>query len=729
MSNLAHSTLVSWLRDLNDLDLTRDLDGRSLRVTVDGISWESPRLLDVPAERYLEFYYHMGLTRAVDREIVKLSRQGLAFGKHLMCTGNEASAVGATHALAQEDWITLGIRDLGAFVVRGVDPACLLAQACGRTTGLTGGWDGSLHMGSRQHRIAGLVSHLGTLTAIGTGCAFAEQYRETGNAVLSIVGEGSTSTGDVHEALNIASVLRLPIVILIENNQWAFGTPTRLQYAVPTLALRALAYGSHVEGYCIDGTNVLSVYQTVRDALARARTSETVTIIESVSMRLEGHSLADPFTRYVPAAQLELWQKKDPIARFRALLLDTDRAGSDELSRIDQRIADEVRAASLRAEAGELPDATHIESRVFVPSPAPPAESIAPAGEGTSVPYYKAIHDGLQDEMDRDPAVFLIGEDVGISDGAFKITAGLSKRYDNLDWNAYWDTTKRFAQRRVIDAPIAEAGFSGLALGAVLGGLRAVVEFQYADFASEAFKMIVNYAATQTVRGMGPVPIVFRMPSGWAPNTSLYHSVNPESWFASTPGLKIVAPITAYDAKGLIKAAIRDDNPVLFLEYKAHYRTDPRRLAPELNLAVPDRDYVVPIGAARVVREGSALSLITYGSQVLRALAAADQIRDEDGVLVEVIDLRTLVPCDYETITNSVEKTNRALVTCEAPRTGCFGNTIVTEIVRRSFDHLDAPVLLVAAADTPVPFAPVLEEAHLPTTAKLVTAIRQTLAF
>ena len=728
MSTLANGTLVSWLRDLNDLDLTRDLEGRSLRVTVDGISWESPRLPEMPAERYLEFYYHMALTRAVDREIVKLSRKGLAFGKHLMCTGNEASAVGATHALAQEDWITLGIRDLGAFVARGVDPARLLAQACGRTTGLTGGWDGSLHMGSREHRIVGLVSHLGTLTAIGTGCAFAEQYRETGNAVLSIVGEGSTSTGDVHEALNIAAVLRLPIVILIENNQWAFGTPTRLQYAVPTLALRALAYGSHVEGYCIDGTNVLRVYQTVHDALARARTSETITIIESVSMRLEGHSLADPFTKYVPAAQLELWQRKDPIARFRALLLDTDRAESDELSMIDRRIADEVRAASIRAEAGELPDATNIESRVFVPSPAPPVESIA-EGKGTSIPYYKAIHDGLQDEMDRDPSVFLIGEDVGISDGAFKITAGLSTRYDNLDWNNYWDTTKRFAQRRVIDAPIAEAGFSGLALGAVLGGLRPIVEFQYADFASEAFKMIVNYAATQTVRGMGPVPIVFRLPSGWAPATSLYHSVNPESWFASTPGLKIVAPITAYDAKGLIKAAIRDNNPVLFLEYKAHYRTDPRRLALELNLAIPDRDYVVPIGVARVVREGSALSLITYGSQVLRALAAADQIRSEDGVSVEVIDLRTLVPCDYETITKSVEKTNRALVTCEAPRTGCFGNSLVTEIVRRSFDHIDAPVLLVAAADTPVPFAPALEEAHLPTTAKLVTAIRQTLAF
>ena len=281
----------------------------------------------------------------------------------------------------------------------------------------------------------------------------------------------------------------------------------------------------------------------------------------------------------------------------------------------------------------------------------------------------------------------------------------------------------------MIDAPLAESGFTGLALGAVLNGLRAVVEFQYADFASEAFKMIVNYAATQTVRRMGPVPIVFRLPSGWAPNTSIYHSVNPESWFASTPGLKIVAPITAYDAKGLLKAAIRDDNPVLFLEYKAHYRTAPARLPGELNLPVPGEDYVVPIGAARVVREGSDLTLISYGSQVMRAVAAADQVEREDGASIEIIDLRTLIPYDRDAVRQSVEKTSRALVTCEAPRTGSFGNTIVTDIVRSSFEHLDAPVTLVAAADTPVPFAPGLEAAHLPTAAKLVAAIRELLTY
>jgi 2-oxoisovalerate dehydrogenase E1 component len=736
------TVFTSW-DQLAELDVANDLNGRVLHVSAEGVSWIPRVSPDLSPSRLLELYYYMALTRAVDREIVKLLRKGLAFGKHLMCTGNEATAVGATSALRESDWAALGIRDLGVYMVRGVATSRVLAQACGRATGLTEGWDGSLHMGSRPHRIVGLVSHLGTLVAIGAGCAFGERYQDTDNAVLAFVGEGATSTGDFHEALNIASVLRLPLVVVIENNQWAFGTPARLQFAVPTLALRALGYGMKVDGYCIDGTDVLTVYETVRQAADRARSEQRISIIEAVSMRFEGHSLADPFNRYVPSGQLELWKPKDPITRFRSHLLDFDLAGIGELAAIDTRIADEVRVAALEAEAAAQPDASDIEARVFVSSNVEHAPSTEPAGpveeapravpdkaheraaSGSRITYHRAIHDALGEEMERDPKLFLIGEDIGISGGAFKITEGFSKRFDGLDWSQSWNTSRRFVERRVIDAPIAESGFTGLALGAVLTGLRSVVEFQYADFASEAFKMIVNYAATQTVRGMGPVPVVFRLPSGWAANTSLYHSVNPESWFASTPGLKVVAPITAFDAKGLLKAAIRDDNPVLFLEYKAHYRTPPDRLPGELNLPVPAEDHVVPIGVARVLRSGSDVSVITYGSQVLRALAAADQVWREDRVSVEVIDLRTIVPYDHATVLKSVEKTTRAIVTCEAPRTGAFGNTLVTDIVAQGFQYLDAPVRLVAAADTPVPFAPSLEEAHLPTTSKLAAAIRE----
>jgi len=520
-------------------------------------------------------------------------------------------------------------------------------------------------------------------------------------------------------------VMDIPLVLVIENNQWAFGTPNRLEFAAPTLSLRALGYGKKAEGYWIDGTNVITVLDTVSKAVARARETKGLTIIESVSMRLDGHSLADPFTSYVPEGQLSTWRAKDPIATFRNRLLAAKVASASELDDLDNRVTAEVLAAALETEQSPKPVAGNIESQVLAPTPAHANTLATPPASGRTITYHQAIREGLQEELDRDPNVFMVGEDIGVSNGAFKITEGFSKRYDELDWSKTWnEKSSQFRQRRIIDSPIAEAGYVGLALGAQLAGLTPIVEFQYADFASEAFKMIVNYAATQNVREMGPVGIVLRFPSGWATNTSIYHSVNPESWFASTPGLKIVAPITAFDAKGLLKAAVRDGNPVLFLEYKNYYRIKPERLPEGLNLPVPEEDYVVPIGRARVAREGKDLTIVSFGSQTFRAAEAAMQLAKEDGISTEVIDLRTVMPLDIETVSASIRKTNRALVTCEAPRTGSFGNTIVTEIVRASFDDLDAPVQLVAAADTPVPFATELEQAHLPTTAKVVAAAR-----
>ena len=716
--------------ELDDVDLTRDLNQRSLHVSPTGLSWiPTPVIADYTRADLLQLYYFLKLTRAVDIEIIKMARKGLAPGKQLACTGNEATAVGATAALQKGDWATLAIRDLGAYLVRGVPASRLIAQSCGRMEGLTDGWDGHLHMGHLPSRVIGLISHLGTSIPIGVGCSFAEQYSGTDNVALAFSGDGTTSTGDLHEALNIAAVMKIPLVLVIENNQWAFGTPNRLQYAVPTLALRALGYGTQVEGYWVDGTNVLTVYETTRRALARAREHDCITIIEAVSMRMEGHSTADPFKTYVPAEQIEMWKAKDPIATFADRLLDQRVATADDLHEIDSRVAREAREAGITAEQSPMPAPHDIEAEVFTPSPVHERPLLEPLTSGSAITYNQAIRDALQEELDRNPNIFMIGEDIGVSNGAFKITEGFSERYDGLSWADAWNRRDvPFKQRRIIDAPIAEAGFVGLALGACQAGLTPIVEFQYADFASEAFKMIVNYAATQTPRNMGPMGIVFRLPSGWAANTSIYHSVNPESWFASTPGLKIVAPITAFDAKGLLKAAIRDRNPVLYLEYKNYYRIRPEKLPAELNLPVPDGDYVVPIGKARVVKEGTDLTIVSFGSQTLRAIEAAHVLEDE-GASVEMIDLRTLLPLDIETIADSVKKTSRVLVTCEAPRTGSFGTTIVTEIVRTCFEYLEAPVTLVAAADTPVPFSKVLENEHLPTVEKVVAAGHELLKY
>ncbi len=599
----------SSLLDLARLDYAKDLSGRTLRVNAAGFKWEAQRGLSrMPNAQLLDLYYFMALTRAVDLEMVKLSRKGLALGKNPRCLGNEGVAVGASSCLRPQEWVTLAIRELGAFLVRGIPASQILAQACGRVGGLTGGWDGPMHMGSREARIAGLVSHLGTLVCTATGCAFSEIFRETGNAALAFIGDGSTSTGDFHEALNLASVLRLPLVIVIENNQWAFGTPNRLQFATPTLALRALSYGPDVEGCLIDGTDVVGVHEVVSTALDRARTERKMTIIEAVTMRMDGHTLSDPYSRYVPAEQLAIWAKKDPIDTFVSTLLQSDRITRAELKHLDDRIASEVFEAALAAEASPPPDASNLPAKVFSPSPVPKRPLLKPT-EGKRITYHKAIHDALDEELALDPDLFLIGEDIGISDGAFKITEGLSRKYDSLQWIDSWNKAEIFPQRRVIDAPLGEAGFTGLAIGAALCGLTAVVEFQYADFSADAFKMLVNYAATETSRGMGPLPIVFRMPAGWAPSTSIYHSVNPESWYASTPGLKIVAPTTAFDAKGLLKAAIRDGNPVLFLEYKGIYRVRPETLPKELNLFVPEEDYIVP-WAKHVLSNTAVISLL-----------------------------------------------------------------------------------------------------------------------
>lgn len=720
-------------RTLTKVNPVKDLNNTSVHISSKGIDWipaPSSGSAGLSPPQLLNLYYYMSLTRKVDEELAKLSLQGIAFGKHLPGIGNEATAIGASYALGKDDWVTLAIRDLGVFIVKGISPAQILMQACGKKNSPTNGWDSSLHMGDKEKRVIGLISHLGTMVPIATGCAFYEKYKETCNAVLAFCGDGATSTGDVHEALNIASVMKLPLVLVIENNQWAFGTPNRLQYNVPTLILRALGYGPNVEGYWIDGTNVLTVYGTVKEALDKAREEKIITIIEAVSMRYEGHSLADPFTTYVPAEQLEIWKRKDPIDTYKKILLSQGIASEKDILELDNRIKNEIGEAVALMEKSPRPDPSGFEDKVFIPSPKHTNEMLLPPPqEDRRITYHEAIHEALEEALENDPDVFIIGEDIGISNGAFKLTAGFSKKFDGLDWQEWWQRKETPSQRRIIDATLAEAGFCGLALGAVLGGLKAIVEFQYADFASEAFKMLVNYTATQNTRNMGPLNIVFRLPSGWAQSASQYHSVNPESWFASTPGLKIVAPITAFDAKGLFNASLCDGNPVLYLEYKNHYRRRPETLPPELNLAVPKYDYAVPIGKARVVKEGKDVSIITYGSQIFRVLEAVKEIEERSRASIEIIDLRTIVPYDRDLVSSSVRKTNKALVTCEAPRTGCFGNTIAQNIQEDNFEHLDAPVRLVAAADTPVPFSPELEKAHLPTTEKLVTAIEELLRY
>src|SRR3989338_3160583 len=719
-------------REIENIDLVSVLNFRSLHVSADGMSLKDPPTissLGANQSQLLDLYRYMFLARKTDEEIEKFMRKGLAMGKHLQCNGNEATAVGAGYALGENDWFAPAIRDLGAFLVRGISVYELLAQACGKADSPTKGWDSSLHFGSRKLKIVDFISHLGTMAPVVIGCTFAMKYKGIKGAALVFSGDAATSSGDIHESLNIASVFELPLVLVIENNQWGFGTPIQLQYRCPTLALRSYGYGRKVEGFWIDGTNVITVYGTVKEALRRAYKENKITIIEAVSMRMKGHSLADPFMTYVPEEQLKTWTEKDPIKTYKSFLVNGAIFSTKEIESVEKKVTSEVLDAALKVEKSSPPSSDNIGSRVFIESSERENQLATPPQEGRLIKYHTAISEAIKEEMDRDPNVYIIGEDVGISGGAFKITERLSEYFDGIKWPESWNQIKTLNRKRVIDAPLAEAGFVGLAIGSAFEGLIPIVEFQFADFASEAFKMIVNFAATQTARGFGSLPIVFRLPSGWTSGSSTYHSVNPESWFASTPGLKIVAPITSFDAKGLFKAAVRDQNPILYLEYKGYYRINPEQLSPELNTPMPDDDYVVPIGKARILKEGRGLTIVSYGSQVFRVLKAIQQIEKETSASIEIIDLRTIVPYDKECIFNSVIKTSKALVTCEAPRTGCFGQTIVADIQQNCFEYLDGPVILVARADTPVPFAKTLEEAHLPTTEKLVTAIRKILEY
>lgn len=740
-------------KNLKHLDQARGFDEQLLHVSTEipyFLEWlPAPTLDSVGLEKkqLLDLYYYMSLTRELDRAIEKLTSQGRAFGKHLMSAGNEATAVGVGYALQKQDWMAVSIRDLGAFLARGTSLEKILATSCARRSSPTGGWDAGLHMSDLENRNEGIISHLATNPAIATGLIFAEEYLRNDPDVLkrdtclkaiacAFSGEGATSSGGVHEALNIATVRNLPYVFVIENNQWAFGTPTKLQYKAPVLSLRALAY--EAEGYTIDGTNVLTVYHVMKQAIEYARKHNQTVIVETRSFRYAGHSIVDrsrdrnrPCPDYMPLEEYEAWKKKDPLITYPALLLHTSVATQKDLDDIHERIKDEIATAEARVLAERPPDATDIERQVYVPSPKHKNTLLAPPREGRRITYHESIREVLKEIMDENPKAFLIGEDIGIRGGAFKITEGFLKRYDGIDWNEWWDKTELFPERRVIDAPLAEKGFCGLALGAALRGLSPIVEFQYIDFMSDADTMLRKWAATATVKNMGPLHIVFRGPAGWAKSAGPYHGENPESHYAGTPGLKIVAPITSFDAKGLLKAAIQDGNPVIFLEYKEYYRISPDKLPPELNTPIPEADYIVPIGKARILKEGNRVSVVTFGSQVFRVLQAVHALEAEhnDTSLIEVIDLRSIIPWDTECVAQSLQKTGKLLVSCEASKTGSFGNTIVAWAAEHAFKYLDGPIPLVAACDTPVPFAEELEKAHLPTAEKVKAALEKLLAY
>lgn len=650
-------------------------------------------------ERALDLYRALRLPRAVEDKMLRLIRQN-RLSKWFSGYGQEAIAVGCTWALRDTDWLLPMHRNLGVWTGRGVPLRPLFCQLMGRDGGFTKGRDRTFHVGLPERHIVGMISHLGAMLPVADGLALAAQLRETGGVALAFTGEGATREGDFHEALNLAAVWALPVIFVVENNGYGLSTPTA--DAVPVADIARAADGYAMASEIVDGNDVLSVIASVERAAARARRGEGPTLLEMKTFRMRGHEEASG-TKYVPQALMDTWAERDPVARFRRRLLD---AGMDEatLDAIDADLVAEIE--SVAEWALTQPEVESTAEAEYADVYAPPAP-VPPTAAGPTEPirFIDAVSAGLMSAMEAHSETVLLGQDVAEYGGVFKVTAGF---------------VERFGRERIRNTPIIESGALGAALGLALEGFRPVVEMQYADFITCGFNQIVNNLATTHYRWGAPVNVTVRAPFGGGIGAGPFHSQSPEAWFCHVPGLKVVVPGTPADAKGLLRAAIDDPNPVLFFEHKALYRS--------LKGDVPTADYSLPLGVASVARAGRDLTIVTWGVGRSWAVAAAEAWAAR-GVEIEVLDLRTLVPWDRAATRESVEKTGRLIVLHEAPRTGGFGAEIAAEIAEASFEHLDAPPVRLGGADLPIAFSKAIEERVYSARARLDAAIERVASY
>jgi 2-oxoisovalerate dehydrogenase E1 component len=680
-------------------------------------------------------YAFMKLTRDFDSRFEALLLTGRV-SKWYSEVGSEATTIPAGLALGAGDALCTLHRDLGAILAVYLDPARafpgfgfgapdgrrpdpeallhrLACQLLGKAEGFSQGVERSFHYGyfAPEHGIlhAGMISHLGSMIPVAAGCAFAFRQSGSDRVAINFIGEGGTSTGDFHEGLNMAAVWKLPLILVIENNHYAFSTPARLQYAARRLSDRGVGYGVAAE--TVDGNDPDLMAAAFARAVARARAGEGPTLIEAMLGRMRGHAEGDDSLKVVPADELAVYRAADPVPAYARRLEEDGVMDRATRERLEALIAGIVEKAITRA-IDAAPPADAIALRpVFAPEPpALPAQAPAVRSSGNSgrptgdVTYVDAINRALLEEMERDPSVVLMGQDIGVFEGAFRTTRGLYARWPG----------------RVLDTPIAESGTIGIAIGAALLGYRPVVEMQFGDFISCGFNQLVNVAAKLFYRWQVPCPIVVRLPTGGGVGAGPFHSQNPEGWFAQTAGIKVVCPATAEDAFGLLKAAIRDPNPVMMFEHKFLYR--------RIKSALPEGDGVARLGEAKVMRSGKHLTLIGYGASTWTCLEAAEELA-QSGFEAEVVDLRTLVPYDEETVLASVKRTGRALVVHEAPLTAGFGAEVAARLADAAFPWLDAPIRRVTYPDRPVPYAKNLEKVLLPDKGKVLKAARELLAF
>jgi len=632
----------------------------------------------------LDIYEHILRPRLIEEKMLSMLRQG-RISKWFSGIGQEAVAVGAALAMQPDEWILPMHRNLGTFTSRSVPMARLFSQFQGRMNGFSKGRERSFHFGTREHRICGMISHLGPQLGVADGIALAHKLKKEEKCTLVFTGDGATSEGDFHESVNTAAVWDLPVIIVIENNGYGLSTPSNEQFKCRYLSDKALGYG--MESRVVAGNNILEVLHTLREVAESIRRRPRPVLVECMTFRMRGHEEASG-TKYVPQELFTAWEKKDPVTNYERWLMESGVLGEAEMNAMRKQIKGEIAEAVEVAfseppvtpdPAAELRDVYSNNTPIVIPPTTTATQEMR---------FIEAVSDGMRESMRRHPNLVLMGQDIADYGGAFKVTDGFMAE---------------FGKERVRNTPLCESAILGTGLGLSIMGMKSMVEMQFADFVSEGMTQITNNFAKAHWRWGQNADVVVRMPTGAGAGAGPFHSQSNEAWFFKTPGLKIVYPAFPNDAKGLLCAAFEDPDPVMYFEHKMLYRS--------LTGPVQEGFFTLPIGKANLLREGTDLTIVTYGMGVHWALEALAERAD---ISADLIDLRTLLPWDREAVLESVRRTGKAIVLHEDTLTGGIGGELAATINEECFEDLDAPVMRIGSMDTPVPFAVELEQAFLP---------------
>lgn len=648
-------------------------------------------------EQLLDLYKKLIKPRLIEEKMLILIRQGKV-SKWFSGIGQEAISVGVTAVLDKDEYILPMHRNLGVFTGRDIPLYRLFSQWQGKANGFTKGRDRSFHFGTQEYKIIGMISHLGPQLGVADGIALANKLRKNGKVTAVFTGEGATSEGDFHEALNIAAVWELPVLFIIENNGYGLSTPTNEQYRCQNLADKGIGYG--MESHIIDGNNILEVYNQLSGIVSSMRENPRPVLLEFKTFRMRGHEEASG-TKYVPKELMDMWAVKDPVSNYREYLLNEGILTEEQDTALKAELKKEIDTNYQQASAEPAIEASLTEELNDVYKPYK-YEEVRPDNDVDNVRMIDAISQGLKQSMQRHDNLVIMGQDIAEYGGAFKITDGF---------------VAEFGRERVRNTPICESAIVSAGMGLSINGYKSVIEMQFADFVSTGFNPIVNYLAKVHYRWQEHADVVVRMPCGAGVQAGPFHSQTNEAWFTKTPGLKVVYPAFPYDAKGLLATAINDPNPVMFFEHKALYRS--------IYQDVPKDYYTIPFGKAALLKEGEDVTVISFGAGVHWALETLAKMPD---VKADLLDLRTLQPLDTEAIYKSVKKTGKAIILQEDSLFGGVASDIAAMIMEECFEYLDAPVKRVGSLESAIPFTKALEDQYLPKQ-RFETALTELMAY